>query len=83
MGKYFTQVEKLNSVGRRLMGGFSFDAVSRQLNPGEYLIGSYFNGVFRTAPWISDSNVFEYFESTSVDVEYYAIKEEEFRIYVH
>ena len=82
MGKYFTQVAELPSVGRRLNGGFSFESVNGQLQPGEYLIGCYFNGAFQTAPWITDSSLFSHFEETSISSEYYAVKEEDFLVYV-
>lgn len=82
MGKYFTPPETLPVVGRSLNGSFTIQGLQSQLQPGEFLMGLYFNGIFNTAPWIESEEIFTHFEVSSIGTSYYAIDETTFAQYV-
>lgn len=78
MSRYFNPASKILEVGRRLNGAFSLEMINKQLKPNEYLIGYYFNGSHHTAPWIKTNDLFQHFESNSIESTYFAINQDAF-----
>lgn len=67
---------RVTEIGRKLRGSFSLNGLKSQLNPGEVVVGHYYNGSFWSSPVMQEDYVFDTFESSSLESAYYAVNVE-------
>lgn len=74
MGRYLQDPGRLETIGRELHGSFTLSGLTRQLQPGEIVVGKYFNGTYYLYPILDTDRDFRNHEAQSIESSYYAVK---------
>ena len=75
MGRYLQNPDVQLINARPINGSFTFKGLVKQLQPGEVLVGAYYNGAYYLYPILESERQFMDHESTAIESRFYAIKE--------